>query len=512
MDNKNDLPLDSATLSDTNANINKTNDKKEFNYLMLWSVGLSLFWVVFIWGFWGKGIYALGINAAIFLFLTLGLLFKLFPDRNLFRRENFIWLIPLCLIILSFAVYENPFIKIINLFVYPVLVLIFYNYAMIENKANKIWGLKFFLAVLNRAFFSLDKIGESIKRYIDIIIAGKGKRAVIKRVIFGLILFIILAMTIIIPLLSSADKIFAQRIDFIYEWFREFFSMTYIAKLIIFSILSIFFLSLSMAWKKSFEYKTENYEFKIDSIIAGIVVGGILILYLFFLFIQLQYLWVRSLPIDFKTTESLVKSGFWELLTLSIINILIFFFSFKKTNNLVEKVLMVFTVASFLLLTSAAYRMGLYVTYYGFSYEKFYASYTVIFCAVLLIWLFMRFFSKHRIDIIKFVAFLFLWMYAAVAVFPVEHFIVRLNIALSKNENSRINLYELSMLSGDVLKLIKQESNKELAYSRNQSDENKSLIEPIDWQPWLNKQERLIKDKAWYEMNFNSFLYHINSR
>src|SRR5690606_14563327 len=100
---------------------------------------------------------------------------------------------------------------------------------------------------------------------------------------------------------------------------------------------------------------------------------------------------------------------------------------------------------------SAAHRVGLYVTYYGLSYEKFFAAYTVLFCGVLFVWLLTRMFVQRRSDIVKFLAFLFLWMYGVLTVLPVGQIIVRSNVARAQMPDSQLRLYEMTMLSPDLL-------------------------------------------------------------
>jgi hypothetical protein len=269
------------------------------------------------------------------------------------------------------------------------------------------------------------------------------------------------------------------------------------------------------AWSKKFDYKEkESADKNIDPIISGIVIGGILCLYLLFLWIQVSRLWVGVLPFEFKETESLVKSGFWQLLFLSIINILIYFFTYRKTKLLVQKILTAFTITSLLLLVSAGYRMGLYVVYYGFSYEKFFASYTVIFCTILFVWLIIKMFGKQRANILKFLIILFLWMYAIVTIFPVEQFILRTNIAMSNIKESRIRLFEMTMLSPDALSLVKEYQQQGLLKENtgylSREKENKD-IEDFDWNPWIERQEKIISDKIWYEKNLMNVIHSIKN-
>jgi len=474
---------------------------------LLLCAGLAIFWVIFIWGFWHKGIYALGINFFIFLSLFCGLFLGIIYKKIKFSVNDLVWLIPIFLIILSFLIYDNPFLKITSLLILPVIFALFYNYLILDNKETRYWDFYFLLKIIKRVFSFLGKIGLSIILYLELIIpASKKNKKIIAKIIAGILLFLIIALTIIVPLLSSADKVFSDKIEFIYSWLKEHFSFILMYKIIAFIILSVLMFSMLSAWNKKFDYqeKPESND-KIDPIISGIVLGGILIIYLLFLWIQIGHLWVGSLPFEFKDTEYFVKSGFWQLFFLSIINIVIYFFTYRKTILIVQRILTVFTFASLLLLISAAQRMQLYVTYYGFSYEKLFALYTVIYCVILFIWLITRLFVKSRSNIFKFLVILFIGMYGLIAILPVEQFILRANVKLSELNGSRIRLYELTMLSPDVLPLIKKYKNEGLL--KEKTGYSAPGTGEFDWTPWINKNVKIVADKAWYEHNLMNYIY-----
>lgn len=374
------------------------------------------------------------------------------------------------------------------------------------------FGILSLFLKLQAGFFFLSHLRQSASLYLNLVTpAGEAKKSVIVRVAGGVVLFVIIALTVFIPLLSSADAVFAGKVQVIYDWFLGIISLPFVYRVVTAVALTVVFFSVLLAWSKSFNYKEKEKGRKgIDSIISGIVLGGILCLYLLFLWVQINRLWIGALPFNFKETESLVKSGFWQLLLLSVVNILIYFSTYRKTSPLVQWILTAFTVTSLFLLISAGYRMGLYVTYYGFSYEKFFASYTVIYCAILFVWLISRLFIKQRANILKFVVVLFLWMYAIVSVFPVEQFILRANVALTKVEGSRIRLFELTMLSPDVLALAKEYKQQDLLkedISYLSREKEAKTDEQFDWEPWIEEQEKKIADKAWYERNLTNVIY-----
>jgi hypothetical protein len=474
---------------------------------LLLCASLAIFWVIFTWGFWHKGIYALGINFFIFLSLFCGLFLGVIYKKVKFRVNDLIWLIPIFLIILSFLIYDNPFLKITSLLILPVIFALFYNYLILDNKETRHWDFYFLLKIIKRVFSFLGKIGLSIILYLELIIpANKNNKKIIAKVIAGILLFLIIALTIIVPLLSSADKVFSDKMEFIYSWLKEHFSFILMYKIITSIILSVLMFSMLFAWNKTFGYQEQpEADNKIDPIISGIVLGGILIIYLLFLWVQIGHLWVGSLPFEFKDTEYFVKSGFWQLFFLSIINIVIYFFTYRKTILIVQRILTVFTFASLLLLISAAQRMQLYVTYYGFSYEKLFALYTVIYCVILFIWLITRLFVKSRSNIFKFLVILFICMYGLIAILPIEQFILRANVKLSKLNGSRIRLHELSMLSPDVLPLIKKYKDEGLL--KEKINYSTPSAGEFDWTPWVNKNTKIVADKTWYERNLMNYIY-----
>jgi hypothetical protein len=479
---------------------------EEKNNLKLVFVALvSLFYVMFVWNFWSRGIYALGVNFSIFLLLMMAVFSWELIKQNKITKEISIWLIPVFLIILSFSFYDNPFLKVTTLLSFPIIFVLFYNYAFLDNRLSHYWGIDFFREIIKRFFSFFRELGKVNLLYTELLIpANKQKREIIAKVLLGLVLFVIIALIVFIPLLSSADSVFDDKMQIIYDYIKDLIAVSTMYKIAFFILFSIIMSSILLAWGKSFSYEEkEESGNKADSIITGIVLGGILLIYVLFLWIQIEKLWVGALPFEFREVESFVKSGFWQLLFLSIINILIYFFTYRKTIPLVQWILMAFTFASFLLLSSAGQRMFLYVKYYGFSYEKFLASYTVIYCIILFIWLITRLFINKRSNIVKFIILLFVWMYSLLVIFPVEQFILRANVQLSQLEDSRIDLYESSMLSPDVLSLVKKYEDEDLDKLKKTEDK----YDRFNWGDWVYKKENIIWDKEWYEYNLMNLRY-----
>src|SRR3989338_10984838 len=100
---------------------------------------LALFWVIFLWNFWARGIYALGLNASVFLLLFFALFIWVLYRQEHYAKADLVWIIPIGLIVLSYALYDNPFLKMISLLVWPATFIIFYNQAYLPDKQTKNW-------------------------------------------------------------------------------------------------------------------------------------------------------------------------------------------------------------------------------------------------------------------------------------------------------------------------------------------------------------------------------------
>jgi hypothetical protein len=174
-----------------------------------------------------------------------------------------------------------------------------------------------------------------------------------------------------------------------------------------------------------------------------------------------------------------------------MINVGLFYWVYKSTGLVAQWILRLYVIASALILLSAAWRMGLYVFYYGFSYEKFFASYTTVYALLLFCFLGWAVFAASRKDIVKTLCLSSLWMFSVVSILPVERIIFHSNIALSSNQDSRIDLFHLTALSSDVLADVSSAFN------------SGRLSNPDTWINWQKNKLRKRCGLAWYETNLS---------
>lgn len=427
------------------------------------ALGIGIFFTVFLWNFWTSGVNSVGINFMVFASLVI--LFYVLTQQKRLSRKSISWLLPTMVIIISLGIYSTPFTGIISLLLLPIIFFVFTSHESHKNLRQIIWsklapftlgGL--FITLLSSIFRAPEELNikdpASIsKRKID--------SAMLTQIAMGVIILFAVSVIVVIPLLSSADAVFAGIFKNFITQIKEFLSnlKSLPLRLLVAVLVASILLGFAHYWNRLIKPLFKNIaprKQQDNSIILGILLSGVLMLYFLFIGIQIHTLFTDQLPIDFSKTENLVKSGFWQLFALTILNILFYVGAFRKSTVLVQRILTVFTLASLLLIASAAQRMFLYVTVYGLSYEKFFAFYTVIFCSTVFIWfLFLFTYPQHKpVRIVKTLSFLALWMYAFTTIIPLEQFIFNTNLRLTQQQNSRININELRMLGFDALPLV----------------------------------------------------------
>lgn len=448
---------------------------------------LSLVWVTFLWGFLDDGVYALGLNATLFLIF--------FIQTVIRERGSLLSYPPLIMVALSFSLYENPFFKMVCL---PVVPLIFGFYLLDEGP--KRWHL---VAVIRRLLVAvllpLTYLGRATIAHVDL-----GSRLpslpipLAGSIAKGLTILLFLSLLVIIPLLSWADHLFAERMVWIQVFLGDYLLALLpegmIARGVVFILLDLLILATIFAWQKKREETEAPVLTMTDSISAGIVLAGVLLIYSVFLSVQAERLFVTQLPTHFSEIVWYVKSGFWQLIALSVVNILIFVGYYQRTALVVQRLLAGFTLASLLILLSAGHRMFLYVTSRGLSYEKFYASYAVLYCAVLFALLLWSLLGRKRIEALQVTINLFVWMFGIVSILPVEQIVLKTNISLyTAQRETSIELRDMAMLSSDVYGLVIE--NEELLKRRN-----------FSWDSWLDFAADTLREKEWYEMNLSALV------
>lgn len=453
---------------------------------------IALIAVLTHWNVWENGVFSMGWNTSI-TWLALGVML-IRSNNALDLCKDWLWLVPLSLIALSFGLYENPWLKTICFVVMPIGVGIFFSFGHLNQKHEQMWGTRVVAKLVSNMFDVVSSVVPSLRLLRDTFFCefDDSNLSVIKRIVRALLILLPL-MFVVLLLLSSADDNFDLMVSGWFEFLSEFLDWSIAAKALCVFLLSGVLLAVVTTLRQNLEIENEHKHKarQVDDLIAVIVLASILLVYIAFLSLQLDYLMVDKLPIEFADTERLVKSGFWQLFFLSIINVGLFYWAYKHTGRLAQWILRLYLIASALILMSAGWRMGLYVFYYGLSYEKFFASYTTLYALALFGFLGWAVFCSARKDIVKTLCLSALWMFSLASVLPVERIIFSSNLMLSKNAESRIDLFHLSNLSIDVLGVALQN------FDKGTIDNNEA------WANWLNRTVAKNCARPWYESNLS---------
>jgi len=465
---------------------------------------LSLVAVISHWGVWTNGVSSFGFNTTVVWLCIVYWVFS--SNSNSSLSKSWYWLVPILLVILSFSLFENPWLKLISCCVLPWLFAFFNCYSQLENKETYYWNGDFLFELKLRTelpFRSLRKTQDLMFELLFNQLSGSSSNVALR---FGKgLLCLIPIAAIVIFLLSSADASFAKVIDDFGIHLLKNLSWVLLAKVSCVVLMTLLLVSSFTTWKTPFIYngaKTKDLISKPvwDSVVVGVVIVCLLIIYALFLYLQLEHLFVDTLPDNFSQAEHIVKSGFWQLLFLSVLNVILFFIVYKNTNLTTQNLLRVFIIASGLLLISAAWRVALYIYYFGLSYEKFFACYTTLFALLIFVYLVVTSFVLQRRNIFRVIAFTALWFYGVITMVPVEKVILSSNVVLAKLPNSRINLNHLQALSVDVLndvRLTTGFSTQKLNHLHIHNNDSGS------WEGWLQNKSQIDCRRNWYEKNIS---------
>jgi hypothetical protein len=199
-------------------------------------------------------------------------------------------------------------------------------------------------------------------------------------------LLIALPLVIVLGgLLASADLIFSSKIEGLFKWikienFSEFvFRFIYVV-ILAYALCGTFIFIVSQASEKKIKDNGSPLVSPfLGKIEALIILGAVNLLFLAFLVIQFRYFFGGNANINFEgfTYAEYARKGFFELVTVAIISLLLFFVLSHITKRTEKRDKWSFSILGILLiaqvgvmLLSAHYRLSLYETAYGFTQSR----------------------------------------------------------------------------------------------------------------------------------------------
>ncbi|MCT4507298.1 MAG: DUF4173 domain-containing protein [Tepidibacter sp.] len=445
-----------------------------------------------------------GIGVSEMIFATLFILSCVYSVKdkvNLKNKfSNFI-LLFIFVMCLNFSIYNNSLIKFFNFFLVPISIsayIITIRYQNIDYmKLRIITHIR--KRLLNFSFSNIEKIFSFSKQVVNFD-KLKTKDDNIKNILLGVIISIPL-LAIIVALLASADMMFdhyIRNIKDLYEFIlRKINFGDIIWDVILITIFSMYF--FGYIWSLKYEYKDSKID-KDYKVINPIMVLTILFVlcctYLLFSIIQTSYLYGGNkhvLPSGFSYSKY-ARKGFFELLTVALINFSILGFSMKsvkitsdkinKTLNIFYTILLVFTGN---MLFSSNYKLTIYEKVLGFTRLRIYVHIFLFTLSIILIYGLIKIWQK-KFDVFKFSIVSIMVIYMVVNCVNLDKIIVNKNIK-RYNETGKLDKGYILDLSYDAIDAIK---------------ENESKLDSKRIKQYIQDEKRYLKESYdnWYEYNY----------
>lgn len=424
--------------------------KKYLIYILLLCIYNSIL-------FYGK---QLGISVLLFnIPLLIGLYYIYKKNDLLNNKKGLFFSIPIIILSMNYLLYDNEIFNLLNIPVISCLFVLMHLYTI--NPAFKLGDLfnKFFslifepLTCISNIFGLLKPKDKKIKSN------EKGKKVITSILIIIPIIFLILI------LLSSSDVIFGSIFTKLFKILAKIkisntiFNL--IGRLIIITIL-FFYISavinyIMFQYKKVKEVTTNN---TVDNFTIKLLLITLDIIYIVFDIIQIKSLMLHSISMDI-TYASYARRGFFQLMIVSLINLIIILISKKvKTENdktiTISSLIMIFL--TLIIIISSFMRMCMYENAYGYTFLRLMIFITLITEVILLIPTILYILNKRHNIVVSYITIL-ITAYSIINLLDINCIIARRNINRFEKSN-KIDIYYLMNYSSDNYKLLENLYNE----------------------------------------------------
>lgn len=354
-------------------------------------------------------------------------------------------------------------------------------------------------------------------------------------------LFIALPVVAIFAgLLSSADLVFAQRMEEFIKLFRLENLPEYIFRGIYILIIAYILVGVLLyAARKSQDEKLIGEEKPVLAPFLGfteasIVLGSVLLLFAAFVIVQFQYFFggQANINIEGYTYAEYARRGFGELVTVAVFSLLLFLglssiarreqSSQQKTFSGLGITLVGLVLV---MLVSAFQRLTLYETVYGFSRLRAYSHIFMIWLGALLVAVVVLEFLRRQRAFAPAMAFAIIGFAASLNILSVDGFIVRQNVERSRG-GAELDMAYLASLSDDVVpalvdamddpgvsRLTREAIAASLVCHRDQTTGRSTKWQSFHLSTWTASQQyaAIKSDLKSYSVNNDDWRQHVTS-
>ena len=365
--------------------------------------------------------------------------------KKINNKWGLLFLIPIILLSMSFMFYNTIFTKL-NIIVIPILFWLMYIYLikptfklndlildvlrMIFNRFNPTFINNFFNVVSFRIKQRIKLKNESKKKLISLLV-------------------VIPIVLVILVLLITADVQFKKIFNGIIKCLNNFNLYKSSIRLILIFFHFMFMGSFInyLLYKYDKEKSIKNSSFEIDSYTIKLLLILLNVIYVVFDIIQIRSLFLHHVGNGITYSEY-ARTGFFQLMFVSIINIIILLFSKKsKECSLVKHLSSLLVLLTFVIICSSFYRMYMYDMAYGYTILRLLVYVTLITETILLIPTFIYIYNS-KVRIFKYYMIICLTVYVLINVYSIDKIIARNNINRYDNKQ-KVDIKYLVNLSYD---------------------------------------------------------------
>ena len=373
--------------------------------------------------FFGKkfGLNVILFNVPLLIFIT----YTLKKNKKINNKKGLLFMIPILLLSISYLIYDNTFFKLFNLIVIILLFALTYIYTM--KKTSRISEIILdIIKILCMPLTCIGRFYRVVKMKLDNIFKlSDSNKSKLKS-----ILIVIPIVIIILLLLTSADMIFNNIFSNMFKFTKNISIGRIIGRTI--SIIILFTYLGSSINYILFDYSKEKAETvketKIDNFTIKLLLSILNIVYIVFDFIQIRSLILHQGLTNINYAEY-ARSGFFQLMFISVINIIIILIS-KKTKedtnyNKVMSILMI--LLTFIIIVSSFLRMYMYEQAYGYTLLRLLVYVSLITETILLIPT-LVYIINPKVKILNYYITIIVTIYTLLSLCPVDYFIAKNNI------------------------------------------------------------------------------------
>jgi len=456
--------------------------------------------------FYGKGI---GVSYPIAVMLFYSMFIYVLKDEIEFKF-NFAWFltIPIVGLSLTYFIYYNTFFRAVNFITIPILIVM---QTMLLTKSNTCrFGSFGFIAdmmstLIEKILYNLGTVSKAILK----ISRGKKeetKSKNFKKVLIGIIMAFPLVI-IVVALLAQADELFRNKLIELLEIFKYLnLKMVAIHLVIIIGIMyyvASYIISLMQAKEENEIRDIKKSETKgfFDPVIAITMLTSVNAVYLLFVYVQLPYLFrnLQNIANESFTYSEYARKGFFELVTVTVINLLIILINIKivkkgsKGQNAFMKISnTIIVICTSVMLVSAHYKMSMYEKIYGYTFLRVISHLFMGYLIVMLIAALVKVW-REKFDVEKAGVVISLVAYLLFNYISIDNVVLEKNIARYEQTGKVDVSYILDLSHSTLPKTVK-------FIEENETLKNEGIVNKI-----ASKREKVNKEYKWQEFNISTY-------